>query len=228
MAKSTNDERSPFDLPPGDILGRMIQLRDWHAAIAEVTSRLEAADTTERRGFYHLFLATLYKLVARSARRREDEAMNSIYRDKAESAYEESLAQDPLNITARLSCADFHLRHRKDAEKALPFLEPFGDSDVSKILSMTQQEHRRLAMRGAAFATLGDIEEARAALEEAYGSSEFQKLLPYSYNTPFWTMMSNKVKLPASVLEPILEHLKQFENHKPRNIEKFREKLTDR
>lgn len=83
-------------------------------------------------------------------------------------------------------------------------------------------------MRGAAFAMLGSLKEAEAALEAAYGNSEFQKELPYSFNTPFWTMMANEVRLPASILEPILAHLERFENHRPRNIEKFRERLTER
>jgi tetratricopeptide (TPR) repeat protein len=214
-------------VPPGDILGKYIMLRDWHGAIAEVFSRLERAPDSRKQGFYQLFLATLYKMVVKGAKRRRNDADVGKYRDLAEAAYRESLAIDPDNLTARLSAAEFFLRHRGDAGAALGLLGPIAPTDYSSHLAMTQQEHKRRALLGGAHAMRGEVDLAAEWFGRAYGDPEFHRDLKYSYNTIFWTLMLHGVRLPAAMLDEALAHLRSFQNYKPRNVERFRQELAE-
>jgi tetratricopeptide (TPR) repeat protein len=225
-ALTSEHSENGLRVPPGDILGKFIMLRDWHGAIAEVADRLERAEGERKRGFYHLFLATLYKMVVKGAKRRRQEADVDKYRELAEGAYRESLAIDPDNLTARLSAAEFFLRHRGDATAAIGLLGPIAETDYSSHLSMTQQEHKRRALLGGAHAMRGEVDEAKAWFIRAYGDAEFQRDLNYSYNMIFWTLMAHRVRLPGAMLDETLEHLKAFRNYRPRNVARFREELA--
>lgn len=220
------DPDKPLAVPPGDPLGTLIMLRDWPRAIEEVARRLEAAETPRRRGFYHLFLATLYKMVVKSAKRRGQPEVVADYRARARAAYLLSLEHDPHNITARLSFAEFSLRHLADAGTALPLLHPFEAPDHSSTLTFVQQEHKRRALLGAAHALSGDATEAHHWMMRAYGDEDFQSQLAYSYNTVFWTLILHKVKLPAGPLDEVLEQLRAFRNYRPKNVERFRAELA--
>lgn len=223
---SMEDHDGPLPVPPGDVLGKYIMLRDWPRAIGEVSERLEKAETPKRRGFYHLFLATLYKMLVKRAQRRKQPEEVAGFRDKAEAAYGVSLELDPHNITARLSFAEFYLRHLAETKSALPLLRPFAGEDYSSHLSMTQQEHRRRALVGAAYALQGEVEPAREWLLKAYGDPKFHEELPYSYNSVFWTLILHKVKLPPHVVDEVLEQLKSYQNYKPKNAARFRAELS--
>lgn len=220
------DPDQPLAVPPGDPLGTFIMLRDWPRAIEEVSRRLEGAETPRRRGFYHLFLATLYKMVVKGAKRRRQTDVAADYRDRARAAYLRSLEEDPHNITARLSFAEFNLRHLGDADAAIPLLHPFEAPDYSSTLTFVQQEHKRRALLGAAHALRGEADEAHRWMMRAYGDAEFHRDLSYSYNTIFWTLILHRVKLPAGPLEEVLGQLRAFRNYKPRNVLRFRAEIA--
>ncbi len=223
---NTTEHEGPLAVPPGDILGTYIMLKNWPKAIEEVSCRLEKARTARKRGFYHLFLATLYKMVVKGAKRRRESEKVEEYRGKAEAAYLTALEEDPCNINTKLSLAEFYLRHQGDAAAALPYLQPFGDEDHSSQLSVVQQEHKRRALLGAGYAMLGNQVEARKWLMEAYADEAFQTQLSYSYNTVFWTMILHGVKLPGALLDEVLEQLKAYQNYRPKNIVRFRAELA--
>lgn len=223
---NTQEHEGPLAVPPGDVLGTYIMLRNWPKAIEEVSARLGQARTARKRGFYHLFLATLYKMVVKGAKRRRETEKVEEYRGKAEAAYLTALEEDPHNINTKLSLAEFYLRHQGNAAAALNTLQPFGDQDHSSQLSIVQQEHRRRALLGAAYAMQGRTDEARKWLMEAYADESFQTQLSYSYNTVFWTLILHGVKLPVAVLDEVLEQLKAYQNYRPKNIVRFRAELA--
>lgn len=223
---NASEHEGPLPVPPGDVLGTYIMLRNWPKAIEEVSTRMAEAKTARKRGFYHLFLATLYKMVVKRSKRRKESEQVEEFRRKAEASYLSSLQEDPHNLVARLSFAEFYLRHRGNSEAALNLLHPFEEEDYSTQLSLVQLEHKRRALLGAGYAMQGDHEQAFEWLMEAYGDEAFQTQLAYSYNTAFWTLILHGVKLPLPKLEQVFEQLKAFQNYKPRNIERFRQELA--
>lgn len=216
----------PLPVPPGDVLGTYIMLRNWPKAIEEISSRMEEAKTARKRGFYHLFLATLYKMVVKGSKRRKEKEKVEEYRRKAEASYLSSLQEDPHNLIARLSLAEFYIRHQGNTEAALNLLHPFEEEDYSTQLSLVQLEHKRRALLGAGYAMQGDHDQAYRWMMEAYGDEAFQTQLSYSYNTVFWTLILHKVKMPLPMLDQVFEQLKAFQNYKPRNVERFRQELA--
>lgn len=221
-----DDNEGPLKMPAGDILGRYIMLRDWSSAIEEVRRRLEKAETHRKRGFYHLFLATLYKMVVKGAKRRRNTEQIEGYRTMAEQAYRASLHEDPHNITARLSFAEFYLRHMGDANAALVLLQPFSGEDYSSQLSMAQQEHKRRALLGGAYAMRGDSAQAAKWFMQAYADDGLRRELRHSYNTIFWTLITHGVKLPRPVLNEVFENLRAYQNYKPKNVARFLQELA--
>lgn len=214
-----------MNIKPGDVIGEYIMRRDWDGCMDEIRRRLEHAQTDEKRAFYHLFLATLNKMLVKGGQRRKDREEIAKYREQADASYRRSVELDPHNINARISYADFLLRHQREPERALEILGEFGEQDYTTQLSRTLQEHRRLALRALAMAMQGKVEEAEAAFHTAFGDERFQRELDACYNSVFWTLMAHKVQLPAEMLERVLEHLKKFNNYKPANVQKFREAI---
>lgn len=209
-----------------DPLGAIIRERRWDAGVELIRERLALAESDERRAFYESFLATFYKTMLRDRRFNRDAANVDRLRREAGAALNRAVALSPRNVVIRTALAEFHLKHVENPAAALDLLGPFGPDDTAPSHNIIAQDHKRLALRGLAHALLGDPARAAAEFNEAYGPA-FQSQLERSYKTPLWTLAKRGGRLPALLLDPILENLRRFPRYNDAALARLRAGLIE-
>lgn len=211
------------------VLWRLLDSRQWAKALSEVETRIARAETPERRSFYFMFLATLYKCLIRQSRRAGDRDSADGYAAEAVRAYELAIHASERDVSPRIGLAEFYLRHRKRPEQvlqALQLLAEFEAEDYAFHNDLDYQDHKRMVLRGLALAMTGATDAGVEALLIAYGDS-FQAKLIAAYKTPLWTMMRRGPRLPTDAIEEIVLRLGKFKASRPNNTARIRQGLLD-
>jgi hypothetical protein len=221
MANSENGiagEELPYEQ---EKLWRLLDARRWREGVSEVELRLRHAPTPERRAFYHMFLATLYKCLLRESRRKSDDAAATSYRDLIERSYLSATAESPRDVNPRVGFAEFLLSQHKRPGEALVLLANFSSEDFAFHGDLEFQDHKRLALRGLALVSLGRLDESLSAYLESY-SARFRETLPSAYKNALWIMMKRKLRIPAEHADAIVTSLAQFKYSRPDNLARIR------
>lgn len=207
-------------------LWRLLDERRWSEGIAEVEIRLQHADSPERRAFYHMFLATLYKCLLRQSRRAKDDALTAHYRSQIEEAYRDAIGASARDVNPRVGFAEFLLSQHKRPTEALDLLGPFAEDDYAFHNDMEFQDHKRLALRGLAFASLKQFDEALNAFLDAY-SPRFQTALHSAYKNSLWIMIKRRIRITPEHADAIIENLGRFRFSRPDNLARIRLGLVE-
>jgi hypothetical protein len=214
--------------PELDALGEAIRKAAWFDAADEVRRRLAAAESSQKRAFYHDFLASLHKAVIRDSRYSKDQALVEEQKSSIRREFEAARREDPNNAAITMKAAEYYLRYEGDADVAENFLRPFDPEDYAIKLGqddLVWQEHRRIALRAAARGLKHDPEGARDFFLQAY-SAKFSAQLDRSYKLPLWILHYRGIRLPAPTVEEILALLTQFKEFNLGNLNRIRDALT--
>lgn len=202
-------------------LWRYLDARQWREGIKEVEIRLKHAESPEKRAFYYMFLATLNKCLLRQSRRAGDPEKTADYRGRIESAYLSAIDSSARDVNPRIGFAEFLLSQHKRPVEALDLLHAFRDDDYAYHGDMIFQDHKRLALRGLALATLERMDESLNAYLEAY-SPPFQRALRSAYKNSLWIMMKRRIRIPAESADAIIDSLARFPYSRPDNLARIR------
>lgn len=218
-----NDHELPYEQ---EKLWRLLDARRWSEGVSEVEIRLKHAPTPERRAFYHMFLATLYKCLLRQSRRKGDEEGAASYRNLIEQSYLAATGQSPRDVNPRVGFAEFLLSQHKRPGEALVLLGDFSGEDFAFHNDLEFQDHKRLALRGLALVSLGHHDESLVAFLDAY-SERFRDALPSAYKNALWIMMKRRIRIPVANANAIVESLSQFKYSRPDNLARIRVGLIE-